>query len=94
MSRKAIDYGIASAEDSLNTVHQMHLLIRRRMWSGQVADLNTFTARLLAQAEALHEGATQVAALEQWNDLRAQNLSEDAIRDRMGDLYDTLEEDA
>lgn len=90
----AVDAGLARMEDSLNTVHQMHLLIRRRMRSGQLEDLHTFTARLLAQAEALHEGATQVAALEQWNDLRAQNLSEDAIRDRMGDLYDNLEEAA
>ncbi|GAA1450360.1 hypothetical protein ACFP47_10350 [Nesterenkonia lacusekhoensis] len=90
----AVDAGLARAEDDLNTVHQMHLMIRRRMRAGQLEDLHTFTARLLAQAEALHDGATQVAALEQWNDLRAQNLSEDAIRDRMGDLYDNLEEAA
>lgn len=90
----AVDAGLARMEDDLNLAHQMHLLIRRRMRSGQMADLHTFTARLLAQAEALHEGATQVAALEQWNDLRAQNLSEDAIRERMGALYNNLTEEA
>lgn len=90
----AVDAGLARMEDDLNLAHQMHLLIRRRMRSGQLEDLHTFTARLLAHAESLHEGATQVAALEQWADMRAQNLSEDAIRDRMGALYDNLEEAA
>lgn len=90
----ATDAGMARVEDELNTVHHLHLLIRRRMRSGQVEDLHSFTARLLNEAECLHETARQVAALEQWQDLRSQNLTEDAIRDRMGDLYDTAKEAA